>query len=230
MSGWYDGAVGLSCPAAADLFRVHIDVSGTPVVGSHSLPGQYVRLSLEGAGEGAFAIASGPDVDGHTFELLVKRGGELADTLIEAQPGTRVRITAPQGRGFDLTAAHGRRILMFATGSGISAIRSLIEAIRRERDRFGPITLYFGARRPDAFAYREEFELWQSSGIGVVPTVSQPDAPKWEGLKGYVHNHLPQERLADAVAYVCGQSAMVNDVRQALRDRGMPDSQILLNV
>ena len=145
MDEWYPGRITSSEREAAGLQSIRVDVSGTPLVGSHSLPGQYVRVRLD-AGEGTFAIASGPETDGATFELLVKSGSDVADLLAVAPIGTRVELTAPEGPGFPLSEAYGKRVLLFATGSAISAIRSLIQAIRHERRKFRSVTLYFGAR------------------------------------------------------------------------------------
>jgi sulfhydrogenase subunit gamma (sulfur reductase) len=229
MDAWYPGRIVSTQREAAGLQSVHVDVSGTPLVGSHSLPGQYVRVRVNG-GEGVFAIASGPETDGATFELLVKSGSDVADVLAVAPIGTPVELTAPEGPGFPLFEAYGHRVLLFATGSAISAIRSLIHAIRHERRRFRSVTLYFGARTPDAFAYESELDEWRQAGIDVVRTVSQSGAPGWEGLTGYVHAHLPQEQLTDAVAFVCGQSEMLDDVKRALCERGMPPENVFQNV
>lgn len=233
MNGWHEGRVAANEREAAGLHAVHIDVSGTPLVGSHSLPGQYVRLALPAlpqAGEGMFAIASGPDQTGTSFELLVKGGSDLADALMTAEVGTRVLLTAPEGPGFPLDAARGRCVLLFATGSAIGAIRSLIHEILHERTAFKDVTLYFGARTPDAFAYEDEMDAWRARGIDVVRTVSRPGEAGWKGLTGYVQAHLPNAQLDDSVAFVCGQAEMVDGVREALRARGVADERIFLNV
>ena len=141
-----------------------------------------------------------------------------------------MHLTAPEGPGFPLRARRGHRVLLFATGSGISAIRSLIHALRHERDAFRDITLFFGARTPSAFAYQEELANWERSGITVIQTISQPGVAGWTGLTGYVQSHLPEESFEDAVAFVCGQTGMVGDVRSALRQRGMPADHIFLNL
>ena len=229
MDEWYPGRITSTEREAAGLQSIRVDVSGTALVGSHSLPGQYVRVRID-RGEGTFAIASGPEKDGATFELLVKSGSDVADFLALAPIGTHVELTAPEGPGFPLSEAYGKRVLLFATGSAIGAIRSLIQAIRHERRNFRSVTLYFGARTPDAFAYESELDEWREAGIDVVRTVSQAGAPGWRGLTGYVQTHLPKAELADAVAFVCGQPEMVDDVLSALAERGVPEHQIFQNV
>lgn len=230
MNGWYDAAIISREQAADGMYNIAVDVSGTPLTGLHTRPGQYVHVALGDGREGAFAIASAPQPGNDTFEFLVKGGAKLADALIASPPRTVVRITAPKGAGFPVEQARGHRVLLVATGSGISAIRALIQAIIRDRSAFKDVDLYFGARRPDAFAYEGELPHWQNSGIRVLRTISQAGHPGWEGREGYVQSHISGERLADAVAFVCGQREMISGVKHVLRARGVPEQHIFENI
>src|SRR5207237_921160 len=65
---------------------------------SHRAPGQVVKLRARDVGEGYFALANAPSPGG-SAELLLKRGGAVADAVIGRRaPG--VEVTAPFGRGF----------------------------------------------------------------------------------------------------------------------------------
>src|SRR5206468_2705835 len=110
-------------PAAHGLFHLVLDAKGTAIAGAHRLAGQYVKLALDGIGEGFFAIASAPG-DGHHFEFLLKSGAPLTDALRARKVGEGVKVSAPSGKGFPLERARGHDLLLFATGSGISPIRS----------------------------------------------------------------------------------------------------------
>jgi NAD(P)H-flavin reductase len=229
MTQWYPATLVARSPAADGLTDLTLDVSVGPLASTHQRPGQYVRLRLPGHEEGMFAIASPPDAAGR-WDLLVKEGSELPDALVRLPLGSRVEVSRPEGRGFPLEHVRGTELLLFATGSGISAIRSVIESIRRERDTYGRVTLYFGARTPGAFAYERDFESWERAGIRVVPTVSQPGASGWQGLTGYVQAHLAEKPLAPGtIAFVCGQQEMVQGVIKALEARGLPPSAIHQN-
>lgn len=229
MNDWHPTTVAAVLPAAEDLTEFVLDISGTPLVGQHRMPGQYVHLSLPEVGESLFAIASAPEPFGTRWEFLLKGGSALPERLIALEPGARVYSKLPEGRGFPLPQACGRGVLLFATGSGISPIRSVIESIRQERVAYGRVTLYFGARTPRAFAYEDELRHWEEAGIRVVRTVSQPGASGWQGLTGYVQAHLNEEPVEDSVAFLCGQSSMVKGVIEALLTRGLPREAIHLN-
>jgi sulfhydrogenase subunit gamma (sulfur reductase) len=231
MTDWYPATLVARSPAADGLTDLTLDLSETPLRGAHQHPGQYVRLRLPQVAEdteGMFALASPPGTA--QWDLLVKESSPLTDALVRLPLGTQVEVSQPEGRGFPLEQVRGKDLLLFATGSGISPIRSVIESIRQERDAYGRVTLYFGARTPGAFAYARDFKTWEQAQIHVVPTVSQPGASGWQGLTGYVQAHLAEEPLAlGTLAFVCGQQEMVQGVIQALRARGLPASAICQN-
>ncbi|XXF78853.1 NAD-binding oxidoreductase [Myxococcaceae bacterium GXIMD 01537] len=229
MTEWHPATVAARAPAADELTDLTLDIGGTALVGSHRAPGQYVRLRLPEGGEGLFAIASPPAPAGTRWDFLLKSGSRLPDALVRLPTGARVEVSHPEGRGFPLERARGKDVLLLATGSGISPIRSLIESLRMDREAFGRVTLYFGARTPRAFAYTEEFHLWEAARIRVVRTVSQPGQSGWQGLTGYVQQHLAEEPVDNAVAFVCGQSEMVQGVMSALSARGVSREAIHLN-
>jgi NAD(P)H-flavin reductase len=229
MTAWYPATLVARSPAADGLTDLTLDLSDSPLRGAHERPGQYVHLRLPGTEEGLFAIASPPG-SASRWDLLVKEGSPLTDALVHLPLGEQVEVSPPKGRGFPLERARGRDLLLFATGSGISPIRSVIESIRQERGAYGRVTLYFGARTPGAFAYSRDFEAWDKARIHVLRTVSQPGASGWQGLTGYVQAHLGEEPLSPGtLAFVCGQQEMVQGVMQALLARGLPSSAISQN-
>src|SRR5512136_1764840 len=135
-----------------------------PLARSHSLPGQVVKVHAP-SGEAYFALASAPSADG-AAELLVKRGGRIADEIVAAGiPGARIGITAPFGKGFPVAVAEGRDVLLFAAGSGIAPIRALLQHVMAHRNRFARVTLFYGQRRGADFAYRAEQLDWERHGI-----------------------------------------------------------------
>jgi sulfhydrogenase subunit gamma (sulfur reductase) len=229
MTQWYPATLVARSPAADGLTDLTLDVSAGALAGTHQRPGQYVHLRLPGHDQGLFAIASPPGASG-TWDLLVKAGSALPNALIHLPLGTLVEVSKPTGRGFPLDQAQGNDLLLFATGSGISPIRSVIESIRHDRSTYGKVTLYFGARTPGAFAYVKDFETWERAGIRVVPTVSQPGVSGWQGLTGYVQAHLADDPLVPGtIAFVCGQREMVEGVVQALKARGLAPGAIHQN-
>lgn len=227
--GWHSATVARNAPAADGLFHLFLDVDPA-LAAMHEKPGQYVKLSLEGKGEGYFAIASAPPKEkASRLELLLKRGAPLPDALEVLKPGDGVKLSEPSGKGFPLEQARGKDVLLFATGSGISAIRSVVLTLSRDRKDYGEVTLFFGVRTPAAFAYADELPTWQRDRIAVVRTVSQPGAAGWTGLTGYVQSHLGEVKVENAVAFLVGQKTMVQGVTEALAAKGLGKDRLFLN-
>jgi len=203
-----------------------------PLAEAHQRPGQVVKVRTA-AGEGFFALASAP-APGEAIELLVKRGGKVADALATAAaPGGTVELTAPFGKGFPVEEAAGRDVLLFAAGSGIAPVRALVQHLLADRARYGRATLFYGQRHGAEFAYRDETAAWRRAGVQVVLCPSQADEA-WDGVRGRVQEvarslgfggHAPE----DTVGFVCGMKAMVEDVRATLATYGVPPNRVHAN-
>jgi len=204
-----------------------------PALASHHLRAGQVLKARAVPGEGFFAIASAPSTDGR-IDLLLKRGGKVADALIAtALPEHTVDVTEPFGRGYPVEDALGRDVLLFAAGSGIAPIRALVQALVARRDDVGRVTLFYGQRHGGEFAYRGEHLAWERHGIRVVLCPSAEDAA-WSGVRGRVLEVARSlafggARLPDAAAFVSGMSPMVAEVRATLAEAGVPAERIHVN-
>jgi NAD(P)H-flavin reductase len=203
-----------------------------PLAAAHVLPGQVVKIRTD-AGEAFFALASAPDPSG-SADLLVKRGGHVADAVIaRAVPGGHLELTPPFGKGFPVAEAEGRDVLLFAAGSAIAPVRSLVQHLVRERDRFGRVTLFYGQRLGAEFAYVGEHLGWERRGVRVILCPSGAD-DAWLGLRGRVQDVAQSLAFGgaapgDAVAFVSGMTAMVEDVRRTLAQAGIPPGRVHAN-
>ncbi len=199
---------------------------------AHERPGQVVKLHTR-AGEAYFALATAPSPSG-TMELLVKRGGRVADAAIAGGvPGGELDVSAPFGKGFPLEEGRGRHVLLFAAGSGIAPIRALVQHVLAHRDAFDRVTLFYGQRHGGDFAYMREHLAWERGGVRVVLCPSREDEA-WPGVRGRVQEvahslgfggHPPES----SVAFVCGMTAMVDDVKATLARAGIPPERVHLN-
>jgi NAD(P)H-flavin reductase len=198
----------------------------------HERPGQVVKVHTR-AGDAYFALATAPSPTG-VVELLVKRGGRVSDAAIAAAlPGGTLEVSAPFGKGFLFEEARGRHVLLFAAGSGIAPIRALVQHILGHREAFDRATLFYGQRLGGDFAYTREHLDWERGGIRVVLCPSR-EHEAWPGVRGRVQEVAhslgfggsPPE---SSVAFVCGMTAMVDDVKATLGRAGIPPERVHLN-
>ncbi|XP_062145086.1 fruit protein pKIWI502 [Alnus glutinosa] len=227
-------------PAAESLFHVSIDVSDAPdLAASHTCAGQYLQLRVPDFAKPSFlAIASPPSFVAArgAFEFLVKSvAGSTAELLCGLKKGDVVELSQVMGRGFDVDLIEPPEayptVLIFATGSGISPIRSLIESGIGASKR-SDVRLYYGARNLKRMAYQEKFKDWESSGVKIVPVLSQPD-DSWRGESGYVQAAFTRAKQIyspqSAGAVLCGQKQMTEEVTSILVADGVSSEKILKN-
>ncbi|ESR61561.1 hypothetical protein CICLE_v10016124mg [Citrus x clementina] len=216
---WTPAPLAEISPAAESLFHVSIDISDAPdIASSHTRAGQYLQLRVVDVGKPTFlAIASPPSIASASgaFEFLVKSvAGSTAEVLCGLKKGDVVEISQVMGRGFDVDRIQPPdeypTVLIFATGSGISPIRSLIESGFSSKER-SDVRLYYGARNLKRMAYQDKFKEWESSGVKIVPVLSQPDG-NWSGETGYVQAAFSRAKKIfnpqGTGVVLCGQKQM----------------------
>ena len=199
---------------------------------AHERPGQVVKIATA-EGEGYFALASAPATEPRADRLL-KRGGKGADAaLASARERRALELSAPFGKGFPWEEARGRDVLLFAAGSGIAPVRALVQHLAANRREFERVTLFYGQRHGSEFAYTGEHLDWERSGVRVVLCPSGED-DAWPGVRGRVQEvartlALGGAEPGNAVAFMCGMTAMVAEVKVTLAEFGIPPARIHLN-
>jgi sulfhydrogenase subunit gamma (sulfur reductase) len=199
---------------------------------AHERPGQVVKVHTA-AGEAYFALASAPSESG-LVDLLVKRGGRVGDAAIaQAIQGGLLEVSAPFGRGFPVEEARGRHVLLFAAGAAIAPIRALVQHVLARRGESRRVALFYGQRRGGDFAYLREHAEWECGGVKVVLCPSREDEA-WPGVRGRVQEVARSLAFGGAppeesVAFVCGMTAMVDDVKATLSRAGVPPRCVHLN-
>lgn len=161
--------------------------------------------------------------------------GSTAELLCRLQKGDVVELTEAMGKGFEIDQIsppeNYQSVLIFATGSGISPIRSLIES-GFSADQRSDVRLYYGARNLKRMAYQDRFKEWASSGVEIVPVLSQPDEA-WRGDRGYVQAAFAKAKKLFSPqatgAVLCGQKQMAEEVTSLLVSDGVSVEKILKN-
>ncbi len=194
-------------------------------------PGQFVMASVMGVGEAPFSVSSGPS-EGPHFDLCVRAMGNLTNALTSRAEGAEVGIRGPMGKGFPMEQLKGRDLLIVAGGIGLVPLRSLIEALLRDRSDYGTVTLLNGARSPEDMVYREMLQEWEDrDDIDVRMTIDQPH-PEWDGHVGVVTTLFPDLEIAPqhTTAIVVGPPVMYRFVIMECLNKGIADHEIILSL
>ena len=196
-------------------------------------PGQFLTLEIEPSGcpvSRSYTIASAPELQ-DWIEITVKREDHglvsrwLHDTL---KPGDCLKVRAPNGT-FTFTGEEADKLVLIGGGVGCTPLMSIARSLSG-RQWAGDVHLILSFRKPSEFLFREEIAALQSRNprLKVTVTMSNPQAEPWPGLAGRIDKTLLAELVPDLLSsrvHLCGPPAMMDAVKSALRELGLPQSQ-----
>jgi sulfhydrogenase subunit gamma (sulfur reductase) len=195
-------------------------------------PGEFVECSVMGVGEAPFVVTSSPSRSDGTFELCIRRVGDVTSALHRLAPGDVIGIRGPFGRGFPIGRMRGKDILFVAGGMGLPPLRSLINQVLDERGAFGRVIILYGTNNPDRILFREELEEWAArDDVEFHMTVDRADGD-WQGNVGVITTLFPEITVnpRNTVAATCGPPIMYRFVLMELLGKGIPEAQITLSL
>ncbi|HER42945.1 MAG TPA: oxidoreductase, partial [Candidatus Eisenbacteria bacterium] len=110
--------------------------------------GQFMQLTVPGVGEAPFTPSSSPSVT-EKMEITILRTGTVTDALHELEPGAKVGLRGPFGKGYPLDKMKGKEVLLVGGGVGLAPLRSLIYALLENPSEYKRISIRNGARMPE---------------------------------------------------------------------------------
>jgi NAD(P)H-flavin reductase len=195
-------------------------------------PGQFVMLSVPGAGEAPISISSSPTRPG-VIELCVRRAGRVTDALYRLKTNDVVGIRGPYGNGFPVEDMTGDDLVLVAGGLGMAPLRSLLWYALDNRDRFGAVTLLYGAKTPGDMLFREELvSLVDRTDLICLLTVDRDPAGDWRNHVGLLPSLFDHVRIDPAATYaaVCGPPIVYRFVLERLLVLGFTKDRILMSL
>ena len=198
------------------------------------LPGQFLTVAAPGDGKPvrrSYTIASSPTQHDYA-ELTVKHepGGVVSGYLNDqVKEGDLLDCAGPSG-SFVFTGRECKCILLIGGGVGVTPMMSVIRYLT-DRAWPGDIYLLYGVHAPEDIIFREELAYLQrrNANLRVVITVSHPEGTDWAGPKGrlgkeFIAQSVPD--LASRYVHLCGPVPLMETVRKALVELGVPSSRI----
>jgi sulfhydrogenase subunit gamma (sulfur reductase) len=195
-------------------------------------PGQFVEISLLGIGEAPISISSSPSRSNGSFELCVRKVGDVTQAIHRLQPGDMLGVRGPFGHGFPYEKFRGKDILFAPGGLGLAPLRSLINQVLDERALYGRVLLLYGARNPSELLFKDELEAWGKRGdVELMLTVDQGDE-NWKGHVGVITTLFRDTSVypRNTVAITCGPPVMYRFVLMELLGKGISEGNIYLSL
>jgi NAD(P)H-flavin reductase len=178
-----------------------------------------------------YSIASSPDEARRRqrieFLLKVDSDGQAGIHLPQLGRGVRVDLEGPSG-SFTLPDTSASAYLFVGGGTGIAPLRAMLRHLIAMEVR-APIAVLYSARTPREFAWRGELERLARRGlIRLMMTATGECDAGWPGERGRIGPRQLEAILPspEALSFVCGPPALVDDVPRLLRQLGQPSAQI----
>ena len=199
-------------------------------------PGQHYDVRLTAADgystQRSYSIASEPERVGE-IDITVERipDGEVSAFLDDVvKVGDRFEVRGPIGGYFVWEAASGGPLLLVAGGSGVVPLMSMLRHRAAVPGKV-PARLLYSSRGFDEIIYRDELaELVRQDGLEVFHTLTRSRPPDWTGYARRIDGPMLAEVMKpfgrDALAFICGPTALVEAAANALQANGLPPDRI----
>ncbi len=215
--------------AMETLFEIKLD-DGTEL--GHK-PGQFVEISVFGIGEAPISVSSPPTKKG-SFELCVRRLGNVTTGIHALNVGDKVGVRGPFGNGFDAEFLKGKDLLFVAGGLGLAPLRSLFNYVLDNRSDYGKVTLLYGCKEPKELLFGDELvALASRNDVDFLPTVDRcPETETWTNNVGVITTLIPQVSFDPEKTYavICGPPIMYKFVIADLKKRNVADDHIIMSL
>lgn len=203
--------------------------------------GQFLTLILTIYGKEvrrAYSLCTSPFVD-ENLAVTVKRvdNGLVSNYLPDhLKVGDILKVMEPMGQFVtDYKRENKRHIILFAGGSGITPMMSIIKSLlSQEADSMA--SLIYCNRDMDSIIFKEELDRLQTTYEGRLQVIHILDkAPmNWQGYSGLLNHEMLAklvERIPDwgmekTTYLMCGPEGMMKNVDTLLAARGIPKEKI----
>ena len=198
------------------------------------LPGQFLTLHVAPRGipiKRAYTIASTPTWRDR-IEITVKREdhGLVSRWLHdELRVGDQVEIEAPNGT-FVFRGQEAKSVVLIGGGVGITPMMSVARYLT-ETSWSGKVHLVLSFRAPRDFIFCEELGdlKARNANLSVTVTMTRPGDEPWLGAVGRVDASVLASvapDIAGARVHICGPALMMEAVKAALVELGVPGAEI----
>lgn len=213
-------------------FRL-MEPEGGPIPFSF-LPGQFLTFSAEIDGkriQRSYTIASSPTQRDYV-EFTVKREDQGAESRYlhdNVAVGDHLDVSGPFGV-FTFTGTETASIVLISGGVGVTPMMCVTRYLT-DRNFTGDIFFLHGARSTQNYIFREELEYLQKrhENLHVVATMESAEGTAWTGTVGLISKEFIARAVPEIArrrVHVCGPPPMMEAVKAALAELGVPNGKI----
>lgn len=203
--------------------------------------GQFLTLIIPVQGKEvrrAYSLCSSPFTD-NDLAVTVKRveNGMMSNWIADKlKVGDKIKVMEPMGQfTTEFAKDRKRHLIMFAGGSGITPMLSIIKSILTQEPE-SIVSLIYCNRDIDSIIFKSELEKWETRYEGRLHVIHVLDnAPmNWQGYSGLLNHEMltklferiPDWGIANTTYLMCGPEGMMKNAETLLGIRHIPQESI----
>ncbi|HWR53614.1 MAG TPA: FAD/NAD(P)-binding protein [Bryobacteraceae bacterium] len=191
--------------------------------------GQFGIFSAFGYGESTFNICSSSNWKDY-LEFCFRRTGRVTEALWDVEEGDTIGFRGPYGNSYPMEQWEGKNLIFAGGGIAMPPIRCAVWYALENRDKYGDITIVYGARTVADLTFAGELDEWaRHDRVRVVRCVDPGgETPDWTGEIGFVPAVLERAQVppASSVALVIGPPVMIKFTLPVLDRMGLNATDI----
>jgi len=197
--------------------------------------GQFLTLNFNLGGETirrAYSLANCPYTE-KDLKVTVKRvkDGKISNLLNNTlQKGDYLDVLEPMGVFTpEIHPEHALQYILWAGGSGITPIMSMLKAILHQEPK-SKVVLVYANRDEHSIIFSNELQILQTQfpeRLEVIHVLSQPHNG-WQGYKGRLNAEKVEEILSKYAnglplsQWMCGPEGMMQTIAEVCEKKGLP--------
>ena len=191
-----------------------------------SAHGQFFQLSIPKVGEAPISVSARGD---GWVEFTIRKVGRLTEGVFGLRDGDTLFMRGPYGNSFPMETFRNRDLAVIAGGTGLAAVRSLLNHYCERPGEIRSLHLIAGFKDIYSVLFTEDLEKFKSR-FNVICTLDDTKAEGYEiGLPtGYIKN-IPFDGFEDYNVVVVGPPAMMRIAAEECLARGARESKIWLS-
>jgi NAD(P)H-flavin reductase len=195
--------------------------------------GQFGLYSVFGYGESTFNICSSSNWKDY-LEFCFRKTGRVTEAMWKIVPGETIGFRGAYGNSYPMKEWEGKDLVFVGGGIAMPPIRCAIWYALENREKYGKITIVYGARTVGDLVFRTDLAKWaEFSNVDVLQTVDPGgETPEWNGKIGFVPTILKEATFdaKNAAALVVGPPVMIKFSLPVLAEAGMDDTNIFTSL
>jgi ring-1,2-phenylacetyl-CoA epoxidase subunit PaaE len=205
--------------------------------------GQYITFKLNTGGQEirrSYSVCSSPltDADIRVAVKKVKDGKGSTFLNEHVKAGDKLEVMTPMGNFYTpVNAANKKEYILFAGGSGITPMLSIIKTVLKAEPQ-STLQLFYGNENDDSIIFKNQLkniELDAGGKLKVHHILNQADSAYNALYKGIMTTDKVAELMRTFVKvtsqteiFICGPTPMMQNVEQTLTNLQIPKTQVHL--